>query len=283
MTVSVTHDFVCAIPDDAGDLAAGRVCQQAHWNAAHTVTGVVEVLTANLDLYVRTDGNDANTGLANTAGGAFLTIQRALDESGKYGTANFGTVIHVVAGTYTEDLTFPGMAFGGGYDIDLVGDNATPANVVLVGEIYCTAPGRFHIEGFRVQPAAGGDVSVANGAAVVIDNCELVNASVVSSYGAAVYVDLVTFSGNRGKAFHAWGPCVLEAYRITVSGTPNYSSAFLTAVEGSVVYIYAAPTGSATGKRYAAEMNAVVQAYGGGANYLPGDVAGTTATGGQYA
>ena len=41
MTVAVTHAFVCGIADDAGDLAAGKVCQQAHWNAAHTVTGAL--------------------------------------------------------------------------------------------------------------------------------------------------------------------------------------------------------------------------------------------------
>jgi hypothetical protein len=41
-------------------------------------------------------------------------------------------------------------------------------------------------------------------------------------------------------------------------------------------------SGGATGKRYVAELNGVINTFGGGANYFPGNVAGTTATGGQY-
>jgi hypothetical protein len=41
-------------------------------------------------------------------------------------------------------------------------------------------------------------------------------------------------------------------------------------------------SGSATGKRYAIDTNAVVFVGGAGATYLPGDVTGTVATGAQY-
>lgn len=41
MAVSVTHAFVSALADDAGDAAAGKVVP-SNWNAAHTVTNAVD-------------------------------------------------------------------------------------------------------------------------------------------------------------------------------------------------------------------------------------------------
>ncbi|MDH7791872.1 hypothetical protein QBD00_002784 [Ochrobactrum sp. AN78] len=41
-------------------------------------------------------------------------------------------------------------------------------------------------------------------------------------------------------------------------------------------------TGSATGKRYTVYANGTIGTSGSGANYFPGSVAGTVASGGQY-
>ena len=49
--------------------------------------------------YVRTDGNDANTGLTNDAGGAWLTIDHAAD------TIDIGDTVMVQSGTYNETVT----------------------------------------------------------------------------------------------------------------------------------------------------------------------------------
>lgn len=50
------------------------------------------------DCYVRTDGNDANTGLANTAADAKKTIQAAVN------AVSVGGTVHVAAGTYPEQV-----------------------------------------------------------------------------------------------------------------------------------------------------------------------------------
>ena len=70
--------------------------------------------------YVRTDGNDSNTGTADSAGGAWLTIGKAAS------TAAAGDTVNVAAGTYAEHvslltsgssgnrITFQGTRGGGG-------------------------------------------------------------------------------------------------------------------------------------------------------------------------
>jgi hypothetical protein len=41
-------------------------------------------------------------------------------------------------------------------------------------------------------------------------------------------------------------------------------------------------SGAATGSRYGAALNGVIQTNGGGATYFPGNSAGSTSVGGQY-
>lgn len=50
--------------------------------------------------YVRKDGNDSNTGLTNDAGGAWLTIDHAVD------TIDVGDTVLVQSGTYYETVSF---------------------------------------------------------------------------------------------------------------------------------------------------------------------------------
>jgi hypothetical protein len=71
---------------------------------------------------------------------------------------------------------------------------------------------------------------------------------------------------------------------ITLSGTPAWASAGCAAGDcGTIFFIGgSAFSGSATGKRYNAVSNGVVDTQGGGASFIPGNSAGATATGGQY-
>lgn len=55
-----------------------------------TIVSGRDLLTTNRTYYVRTDGSNSNNGLANTSGGAFLTIQKAIDTVLKLDSA--GTV-----------------------------------------------------------------------------------------------------------------------------------------------------------------------------------------------
>ena len=70
---------------------------------------------------------------------------------------------------------------------------------------------------------------------------------------------------------------------VTITGTPGFSGAFAEADDlGFVNYNGPIFSGAATGKRYGATLNGVIDTNGAGATYFPGNVGGTTATGGQY-
>jgi hypothetical protein len=64
-------------------------------------TGLI-TLTSDTTYYVRTDGNDANNGLANASGGAFRTIRRSMDQMAKINANGFAVTIIIQHGTYSE-------------------------------------------------------------------------------------------------------------------------------------------------------------------------------------
>jgi len=90
-----------------------------------------EKLTAARTYYVRTDGSDSNNGLANTSGGAFLTVQKAIDVI--YATLDLGgkdVTVQVADGTYTGAVLADGPFIGKG-SVTINGNNSTPTNVVF--------------------------------------------------------------------------------------------------------------------------------------------------------
>src|SRR3989442_1721230 len=92
-----------------------------------TLPGVRELLTAARTYYVRTDGSDSNTGLSNTAGGAFLTIQKAIDVATTADLNGFTVTLKLGDGTYTSPLSL--KPFVGAGEIVIEGNTATPGNV----------------------------------------------------------------------------------------------------------------------------------------------------------
>lgn len=72
----------------------------------------ISVSTANVTYYVRKDGSDSNTGLVDSAGGAFLTIGKAVSMLPQI--INHTMPIVVGAGTYAEDVVIKGF-LGKGY------------------------------------------------------------------------------------------------------------------------------------------------------------------------
>ncbi len=263
----------------------------ARWSALTRPCGR-ETLAANRIYYVRSDGSNGNDGLSNSSGGAFLTIQKAIDVIAGLDCSIHDVSIAVGAGTYGP---FVLKSFVGSGKVTITGDTTTPGNVVLAstaadGIAGSNVMGRYKVEGFRFTNAT-------SGSHIKIFNTYLELGA--NDYGGAVtahvwieqnaYVEFTanyTISGGATRHLFATtgGIFVCSSRTVTITGTPAFSSAF---VVGSRTGVFNLPgntySGSATGSRYIVSFNAVVDVAGAGANYLPGNAAGSTASGGQYA
>jgi hypothetical protein len=144
--------------------------------AARTSLGNLrEVLTANRTYFVRTDGNDSNTGLVNNAGGAFLTLTKAATLIHQTLDLNQHTVtVNVADGTYisTNTIFLDGPFTGGGL-VSFVGNTTTPNNVVVDGgagyAVHLRDGTSITFNGFKFKSTLG-NFDIATGASVYLQN-----------------------------------------------------------------------------------------------------------------
>lgn len=273
--------------------AAGTVLRSTGtdpvWSSAR------EVLTANRLYFVRTDGSDANSGLANTSGGAFLTIQKALNVIATLDLGGFNVTISVADGTYTGSISMNKPVLGG--SVNLSGNASTPANCIIshsaFGAFGLSGAGTaLNISGFRIENSAasslGQGVLVSNGAVLTIvgamDFGACTRFHMEINTGGTVSIGAgYTISGDASRHWSVdAGRVVLSGQTITMSGTRAFS-VFASVTNGGGATIFTlTKSGTATGKYYDVTLNGVINTFGGGATALFGSVAGTTATGGQY-
>ena len=248
---------------------------------AAQVKWIRERLTADRTYYVRKDGADTNSGLADTAAGAFLTIQKAVDAAKTFDGNGFRVLVSVAAGTYAEDVSVPWGTVGV-FSIDISG--ASASTCILEGSLQSTATVSVSIAGMKVTGAGisvDGHGTLEVGSDVVFGTC---TDAQISVYGGGTIYLSNDYTINGSAPRHIWvvGGGKVFNYGIvtTLSGTPAFSTAFVHAEQTAVVYLTGGTySGAATGKRYSVTLNSVV--ISGGAT-LPGSIAGTTATGGQY-
>jgi hypothetical protein len=256
-----------------------------------------EVLTAARTYYVRTDGSNSNTGLANTAGGAFLTIQKAVDVvCGTLDLNNYNvTISAALAGAYNSAVTL-GRYIGGSGKPSIIGDETTPANVTITTTSATCFTGSddagiWTVAGFKTSTVTSGGVFRAG------RNCTINYKNM--DFGACAWSHMYALAGGSikatgnytisGGAFAHWNTendgffqCVNRT--ITITGTPAFSQAFVQSDRGLGLFETYGNTfsGSATGKRYTLVGNSVCFTNGAATTHFPGDVAGTTASGAQY-
>ncbi|MDE2102801.1 MAG: hypothetical protein KGL39_36490 [Patescibacteria group bacterium] len=253
------------------------------------------LLTGNLTLYVRSDGSDSNNCLTNSAGGACATFQHAYniiqstyDLGGHTATIQAGTVT-----SWTAGLSINNAWVGGSIILDGAGGTITTTSSDTIVATLINAPGTFTVQNVKlVTSVAGGVCLHANvskitfvvGPGVNFGACT--NAQVGAGYGGVVEItNAYTISGGGSSHLLAdSGGIIVDAgVAVTITGTPAFSSSFATVLSSGLITSFGNTwTGSATGVRYNATLNGVINTSGSGATYFPGNSAGTTATGGQY-
>jgi hypothetical protein len=81
------------------------------WLSANASSGGgsgLTTLTSDTTYYVRQDGNDTNDGLSDTSGGAFATIQKALNYVAGVNANGFGVTVQIGPGTWASGCAVNG-------------------------------------------------------------------------------------------------------------------------------------------------------------------------------
>ncbi len=266
-------------------------------------SGGRELLTSNRIYYVRTDGSDSNNGLVNTSGGAFLTIQKAIDIiSGTIDLSIYDVTTQIGDGTYNAKVRLKNYISSGGKAY-IRGNAAAIGNVILD---YTASSGAidanleadsvlstWYIGNLSFASTATNRFStrIANGSSLVIDAPVRFRATAGGTHlflenNGRIFVpsnyEIAGGAGNHIFARVNSTFVVSGSFPITVTltGTPDFSSTFINAQRLSQVdYWGFTASGSATGTRYSVQSNSVI--FTNGAT-LPGDVNGSVASGGQY-
>ncbi len=261
-------------------------------------------LGANSNFYCnQASGNDALPGLAAGAS-AFQTLQAMV---------NF-LANNVDGGGFTPNMNATG-AFTTGINSQtpFFGSAGMSLSFASGSSVAATLASCFNASGagcgFTVTSSGTAVVLTATGTATGQGSAFLATAGAILTAGVVNYGtcgsahnsagafgriiftgDPVTISGGATSHLTANQGGELQyllTKTVTLTGTPAFSTAFVTGTgsgahidcpSGSVTF-----SGAATGTRYSIAMNSTVQTGGGGASYFPGNAAGSTATGAQYA
>lgn len=251
-------------------------------------------LNANLDLYCSPSGSDSNNGL--TPSTAWQTPQRAWNYiMSSLDIGAFGVTIHLADGSY------PGVSCSGSpvgqqaIQVMFQGDVVNPAAVVLSGQntpgVLASVGAILAVDSLTVQSSGtnfgGNGLLALPGGTIAFSNIHFAactSGQVVAEGGQITATGPYSISGNAGShAISSFaGSLDLDSAHVTITNTPTFSNGFAALNETAVAMLTNMVfTGTAHGPRFGVSTNAVLNLGGQNPNtYLPGDAAGTTASGG---
>ncbi|MGB3718553.1 MAG: DUF2793 domain-containing protein [Hyphomicrobiaceae bacterium] len=251
-----------------------------------------EILAADRTYYVDPSGDDSNHGLSPEA--PFRTLQKAIDSALNVDAVGHSVTIKLADGVYTSGGWVNRPMFDGS-QLNIIGNPDNPGNVEISvtganAFLVDAAGAKVRIEGVKIS----GDVGIwaRYGAVVFLTGKNAFgacpfrhigadNGAFVEMLGGQISIDGAAphhlYADAGGHIFYALGS-------VEISGTPTFSFGFAYAQTTGLITSYGINwSGSASGPRYQATLNGVINVNGAGATYFPGDGAGTVANGGQYA
>jgi hypothetical protein len=252
---------------------------------ARSVLGVREVLPAARTYFVRPDGNNANDGLSNTSGGAFLTLQGAFDAiCSRIDTAGFTVTVQIADGTYTAPLVL-NKAWVGGGQIVFQGNAGSPANVLISTTAnHCVSssmplPNNVTFSGMEFRTTTWGEClrNTSAGGALLFSNVRFGACAGVHLFadqgGKVAGIGNYSITGSAAAHMEARGGGIVELVQrtVTLTGTPNFSF-FAAAQFGGRVFSFGNTwNGAATGGRVYVTAFGHVNVFGAGLTHLPGN------------
>ena len=278
--------------------AAGKALLDDADAAAQAMTlGLRKQLSANRTYYVRTDGSDSNSGLVNNAGGAFLTIGKAVAVvTDTLDLRGYTVTIQLGDGTYTvSSAIYLNPCVGNARNNAIIQGNTGDRTAVVIKNVsndlfYVNGDGwkiqyvTFDMESGKnaVQPNKGNfDISNFNFIGYTGAKCFYLYGSTITAY----ITGSITISGNFAKFIEAahGATCYIDA-AMTVSGPCTFTT-FIESRNCAVIiaaFSSLSTSDTMTGTRYSVANNGVLTAPSASTTYFPGSSAGTAATGGQY-
>jgi hypothetical protein len=263
----------------AANEAAGRTA------LGITLTDYTEKLSAGRTYYVRADGNDSNTGLANTSGGAFLTLQKALETAGALNANGYGITISVGAGTFVGGTV---RAMGGQADYQTLVIAGAGATTIFSSEILVSRRCAVRLQDMKFT--SSGNAIVANGGQVYLTGGIEFGACpgyhMYAAYGGMIVNTGYNYTISAASARHMYalyhGLIECQSGTVTITGTPGFSIFAAAELRGTIRATTMTYSGAATGSRYYAEYRGYIVTAGGGASYFPGNTGGSTGGSGIY-
>lgn len=290
MGLAGSDAFHIKVSADGSSFADAMIVDQATGRVTFPA-GVQDLrpqLTANRTYHVATTGDNGNNGL--TAGTPFATLQRAVDEAARLDCAGYDVTIQLASGAYAG-ATAARPLLGGG-TLFIRGNETTPSSVVLSSGLVFANGAQVCVSGIRIAIATDmiHGLSVGNGVSLRLGKMEF---GAVGANADHIFADSpchilleenYTISGGARRHINIGAGLLTAANRtFTLAGTPAFA-AFIAARNGGAVSLSNLTiVGAATGSRYIAETNGVIDTFGKAATFLPGSTAGTTPSGGIYA